>query len=383
MTRIDLIYYGGGGGHRSTATALSQVIEKQQPNWQPQLVNIEEIENIEHADMFYRMTGKNGNDIYNLVLKKGWTFLIPLFPLLRTLAKANIRQNSSELIALLESHWRQNQPDLVVSCIPFYNRVLRESLQKAIPTTPFVTLLTDFADSPPHFWIEPQEQFFICPTEQAVAQARALGHQEKRIFRTSGLVINPRFYDSITVDRRSERQRLDLDPDLPTGLILFGGYGSKVILEIAKRLECFQDKLQLIFLCGRNEELASALRQSQGFQKRFVTTFTEDIPYYMHLADFFIGKPGPGSLSEATAMKLPVITERNLFTMSQEKLSCEWITDKELGIVISNFHNIEQAVEKLIQPENYSHYRANLNTLHNQAVFETVDILEEILKAPI
>ncbi|MEH2311623.1 MAG: glycosyltransferase [Nostoc sp.] len=383
MTRIDLIFYSGGGGHRSTANALSQVIKKQQPNWQPQLVNIEEIANIEQADMFYKITGKNGNDIYNLVLKKGWTFLIPLFPLLRTLAKANIRQNYSELIALLENHWRKNQPDLVVSCIPFYNRVLRESLQKAIPTTPFVTILTDFADSPPHFWIEPQEQFLICATEQAVEQARALGHQEKQIFRTSGLVINPRFYDPITIDRRSERQRLDLDPDLPTGLVLFGGYGSKVILEIAQRLECFQDKLQLIFLCGQNEELASALRQSQGFQKRFVTTFTEDIPYYMHLADFFIGKPGPGSLSEAAAMKLPVITERNFFTMSQERLSCEWITDKELGIVISNFHNIERAVEKLIQPENYSHYQANLNTLNNQAVFETVDILEKILKAPI
>ncbi|MEH2082361.1 MAG: glycosyltransferase [Nostoc sp.] len=210
-----------------------------------------------------------------------------------------------------------------------------------------------------------------------------MGHQEKRIFRTSGLVINPRFYEPITVDRRSERQSLDLDPDLPTGLVLFGGYGSKVILEIAKRLECFQHKLQFIFICGCNEELASALRQSQGFQKRFVTTFTEDIPYYMHLADFFIGKPGPGSLSEAMAMKLPVITERNALTMIQETFSCEWITDKEVGIVISNFHNIKRAIEKLIQPENYSDYRANLNTLNNQAVFETVDILEQILKAPI
>lgn len=281
MTRIDLIFYGGGGGHRSTATALSQVIEKQQPSWQPRLVNIEKTGIIEQADMFYRMTGLNGNDIYNLLLKKGWTFLTPL---LRSLAKLNIRQNSSELIALLESHWRKNQPDLVVSCIPFYNRVLRESLQKAIPKTPFVTILIDFADCPPNFWIEPQEQFLICPTEQAVEQARAFGHQEKRIFRTSGVVINPRFYETITVDRRIERQRLGLAPDLPTGLVLFGGYGSKVMLEIAKRLECFQDKLQLMFICGRNEELASALRQSQGFQKRFVTTFTEDIRYYMHLA---------------------------------------------------------------------------------------------------
>lgn len=380
MTRIDLIFFDGGGGHRSTATALYQVIEKQQPFWQPRLVDIQEIETIEHTDMFYKMTRLRGTDIYNLMLKKGWTFL---FRLLQTLAKLNIRQNSSELIALLESHWRKNQPDLVVSCIPLFNRILRESLQKVMPTTPFVTILTDFADCPPNYWIEPQEQFLICPTEQAVEQARAFGHQEKRIFRTSGLVINPQFYEPIAVVRQIERQRLGLAPDLPTGLVLFGGYGSKVMLEIAKRLDCFQDKLQLIFICGRNEELASALRQSQGFQKRFVTTFTEDIPYYMHLADFLIGKPGNVSISEAMAMKLPVITERNALTMLQERDCCKWITDKEVGIIISNFHNIERAIEKLIQPKNYSHYRANLDTFNNQAVFEVVDILEKILKVPI
>lgn len=27
--------------------------------------------------------------------------------------------------------------------------------------------------------------------------------------------------------------------------------------------------------------------------------FTGDIPYFMRIADFFVGKPGPGSISEA------------------------------------------------------------------------------------
>ena len=30
-----------------------------------------------------------------------------------------------------------------------------------------------------------------------------------------------------------------------------------------------------------------------------VVGFTSEIPYYMVLSDFFIGKPGPGSISEA------------------------------------------------------------------------------------
>ena len=210
-------------------------------------------------------------------------------------------------------------------------------------------------------------------------QARSLGVKEEQIVKSSGMVINPRFYEPIVCDRQSERERLGLDPDCITGIVFFGGYGSKVMLEIAKRLECFQQKLQLIFICGHNEELALALRENQGLQKRFVTTFTEDIPYYMHLADFFIGKPGNVSISEALVMKLPVIVERNAATLPQERYITEWLQQKQAGLVIRNFRNIAQAVEKLLQPENFARYRANVAAINNQAVFEIPDILQKIL----
>ncbi|MEO1672866.1 MAG: glycosyltransferase, partial [Cyanobacteria bacterium J06631_2] len=228
---------------------------------------------------------------------------------------------------------------------------------------------------------EPEtDNYLVCGTEKAVQQARSLGVREERIIKTSGLVIHPDFYQPFSGDRRSERQKLGLDPDCPTGLVMFGGNGSQVMLDIAQRLECFQEELQLIFLCGRDCELASVLQQSKSQQKRFITTFTKDIPYYMRLADFFIGKPGNVSISEAIAMKLPIITEGNALTMIQEKYCCELIAEKDVGIVISNFRNIKQAVTELIQPENYVRYQANLNNLNNQAVFEVVDILQTILE---
>ncbi|MDJ0691492.1 MAG: glycosyltransferase [Xenococcaceae cyanobacterium MO_188.B32] len=376
MTKIDLIFLDGGGGHRSTATALHEIIKKKKSTWQPRLVNIQEIDTIKDFDIFYKMTGLPVTDIYNLMLKRGWTFL---FPLIMTLGKLNLRHKSSELIALFERHWLKTQPDVVLSCIPNLNKILRESLQKAIPTTTFGTILTDFADCPPNYWIEQQEQFLICPTERAVKQARALGHQEEQIFLTSGLVINPRFYDPITVDRRIERESLGLVPDLPTGLVLFGGYGSTVMIKIARCLERSALNLQLIFLCGRNEKLAKLLRLSQNRLPWFVETFTNQIPYYMHLSDFFIGKPGPGSISEALAMNLPVITECNSSTMLQEKYSAEWIDKNEVGIVVRNFQNIDQAVAKLISSETLSRYRANIAAIQNKAVFEVLNILEKIL----
>ncbi|MBD6619607.1 UDP-N-acetylglucosamine--LPS N-acetylglucosamine transferase, partial [Komarekiella sp. 'clone 1'] len=208
----------------------------------------------------------------------------------------------------------------------------------------------------------------------------------ERIIKTSGLIIHPRFYQPIAGDacdglrlRQTERERLGLDPDCLTGIVLFGGYGSKAMLEIAKRLECFQQKLQLIFICGRNEQLAVALRESQGTQKRFVTSFTQDIPYYMHLADFFIGKPGGISISEALAMKLPMIVQRNAATLINERYNTEWIQQKKVGLVINSFRNIDQAVEKFLQPEHFAQYRANVAAVNNQAVFEIPEIVQNIL----
>ena len=44
---------------------------------------------------------------------------------------------------------------MLISVIPHFNRQLHESWAAACPGKPFVTLITDLADFPPRFWIEP------------------------------------------------------------------------------------------------------------------------------------------------------------------------------------------------------------------------------------
>jgi hypothetical protein len=101
---------------------------------------------------------------------------------------------------------------------------------------PYVTILTDFADYPPHFWIEKQPQYFICGTAKAMEQARALGHPPERIFAVSGMILRPIFYQNVEVNRAAERRQIGLHPDHPTGIIMFGGQGSRVMTDIAERL---------------------------------------------------------------------------------------------------------------------------------------------------
>src|ERR1019366_6505767 len=125
--------------------------------------------------------------------------------------------------------------------------------------------------------------------ERAVAHAQALNIDGSRIFQVSGMIVHPRFYQTISCDRRAERKQRGLDPDAPTGLVLFGGQGSSAMLDIAEHLDAEgPHHLQLIYICGRNEKLANALRSRRSGVRTFVEGFTAQVPFYMALSDFFI-----------------------------------------------------------------------------------------------
>ena len=238
-----------------------------------------------------------------------------------------------------------------------------------------MTILTDFADTPPHFWIEPrQAQHLICGTPKAAAQARSAGYDDRHIHETSGMIIRPDFYQQPPVDWRLARQKLQLDPDRPTGIVMFGGHGSKVMRSIAKRL----DDTQLILVCGHNSELADQLRTMSASAPRAVIGFTELVRYFMQLADFFIGKPGPGSISEAIQQRLPVIIVRNSWTMPQERYNADWVQEHNAGFVLDSFKTIHGAVSTLTG--RIDDYHAGVVRIQNRAIFEIPEILGRILR---
>jgi len=375
MQKVEFCFFDAGGGHRAAATALEMSIDAQRLPWNVQLTNLQEL--MDDLDILKKYAGIRIEDYYNWMLRSGWT--LGSIQLMKVLQFA-IRTRHNATVRLLAKHWKETDPDLVVSFVPHFNRALCESFANAFPGRPFLTVLTDIADYPPHFWIERQLQYLVCGSERAVAQAHAAGHTDDRIFRASGMILHPRFYELQTEDRASGRTRLGLRADLPTALVLFGGYGSQAMLDIAAALDESNLELQMIFISGRNQKLAEALRTQKSRLPRFVEGFTANVNSYMHLADFFIGKPGPGSVSEAINMKLPVIVENNAWTLPQERYNTQWVLEKEVGIVLRSFREIEKAVAQIIEPSTLARYRANAAALHNQAVFEIPGMMLQILE---
>jgi 1,2-diacylglycerol 3-beta-galactosyltransferase len=189
------------------------------------------------------------------------------------------------------------------------------------------------------------------------------------------MILRPEFHLAAPTDRVAERLRVGLDASTPTGLVLFGGTGSRVMKRIALRLP----ETPLILMCGRNLALAEELRALPSRAPRVVVGYTPEVARWMDRADFFIGKPGPGSLSEAVQRGLPVIVTRNAWTLPQERFNADWVRQHGLGVVHRSFRSVDAAVGELTArlPE----YQARVREIENDAVFALPHILRRILEA--
>src|SRR6476660_8344576 len=188
--KIHVIFHDAGGGHRNAAVALKAVCEQQGRPWDLNLVQFQEL--TDHLDVLRRLTGIRIQEQYNLLLRNGWTWGSEY--LLRVL-QFTIRIFHRPLVKLLANYWREHPADLLISVIPHFNREIAESWTAVYPGQPFVTIITDMADYPRRFWIEPvAEQIVVAGSDRAAQQACDLGKSERNLFQASGRILRPEFY---------------------------------------------------------------------------------------------------------------------------------------------------------------------------------------------
>ncbi len=369
MTTLDLVFFNAGGGHRAAAEALQAVLADTHPHWRVRRVDLFQV--LDPGGQFRRLTGFAPEAYYNKRLATGFT--LGLAQELRLL-QAMIRWAHAPMVKRLNRHWRAAPADGVVSLVPNFNRAIADGLGAARPGTPFVTVMTDLADHPPHFWIEPRHtQHLVCGTARAAGQALALGLPGSSVHRVSGMLLRPAFYAAQDTDRAAARRAVGLDGAAPVGVVMFGGHGAATMKRIAAALP---DR-PLILLCGHNRALADALRAQPSMAPRVVVGFTPDVAHWLRLGDYFIGKPGPGSLSEALHCGLPVLVARNAWTMPQERFNTDWVQAEDVGLVLPGFAQVRDGVERLLA--RLPTLRAHAAGMRNRALFELPPLLERLI----
>src|SRR6202163_2104199 len=196
------------------------------------------------------------------------------------------------------------------------------------------------------------------------------------------MIVRPEFYAREEVVGGDLRNHMGLARDLPTAIVLFGGYGSGVMHQIARRLDRANVPVQLILICGRNEKLAARFRAESWKFPLHIVGFTKEVHRLMCAADFMIGKPGPGSIAEAMVRHLPVLIECNAWTLPQERYNAEWVKEKEVGLVLDNFRSVAEGVKKIVEPATLARLKNNVKAFNNRALFEIPEILDGLMLEP-
>src|SRR5258708_10092270 len=120
--RISLVFFDAGGGHRNAATAVQVEIGRQGLPFEVSLVNLQEI--LDPLDILRKLTGIRIQDLYNKMLRHGWTLGSP--QLMRVLQLV-VRLYHGPSVRALKSFWLETAPALVGSLVPHFTPALRET----------------------------------------------------------------------------------------------------------------------------------------------------------------------------------------------------------------------------------------------------------------
>jgi hypothetical protein len=373
---VLLFTIDAGGGHRAAARALVTAAEETGAPFRFRVESFQQT--LLPLDLLKQATGLSLEDAYNLILRRHASAL--MVPLLRVMHAA-IRARRPAIVRTLAAWLRQQpRPAAVVSVMPNFNGVMRDAIHEAIPGTPLMVVLTDFADFPPRFWIEPGLDRVVVGTDEARAQALATGIPPEKVARVSGMVMNPRFYRAGGPSVRGRvRGELGLGEAAFAVTLLFGGKGSPEMAPLAERLLAADPAFRVIAICGENpplfEQLASLEARATGRLVRL--GFTDRVAELLAASDLLVTKPGPGSLSEAFHQRVPVVVTRNLHTIPQERFNTEFVRDRGLGLVVSHWREIPAAVLSLYRdaPERAAIQKRLAALPENRAVYEVIDVV--------
>lgn len=199
---------------------------------------------------------------------------------------------------------KKYQPDMIVSTHPFpagavswYRSGRREEDFSA------ATVITDYSIH--QMWIYQHiDQYFVA-RETMKTDLIAAGLPPEQIFVT-GIPI------AVTEDSRSREEiaaAFDVDVTRPVILLMGGGLGLGGVLEVLQELEKVAEPLELLVVAGKNEELLHSAREAAANSHHRIKAwgYTDRVQDLMRIATLLVSKPGALTITEALALRLPMV----------------------------------------------------------------------------
>ena len=167
-----------------------------------------------------------------------------------------------------------------------------------------------------------------CSVEASVEHLPA----EKTV--VTGYPVRRQFRDAT---REEGIARFHLDPSLQTVLVAGGSLGAHTInLSIAESLRVLLDRVQLVHVCGRDEEhwLAREREKLPEWQRAryHLYAYTDEMAYAMAASDLAVTRAGASTLGELPMAGLPAVLIPGGF--SDQRLNADYLSDRGAAITL-------------------------------------------------
>lgn len=335
--RIILMYISEVSGHHCATIA----IEKALKNIQPDIVTL----NINAFNYTNPVSEKIINRLYMGVIKRTpqiWDYLYDnpaVVKRLERIKRTVHKVNSPKLKELFDDFL----PDAVVCTQAFPCGMVADYKTTYNVALPLVAVLTDYA--PHSYWVYDSVDYYITPTEDVSLRLEKKGVKPEKI-KALGIPFDPKF--NIPLSRQTLAEKFNIDPNLPTILIMGGGQGLGPIKTICKSLEKIPDRIQEIIVTGTNAKLYDSLKKrgEKSQKKTLLFEYADNIEELMTLSDIIITKPGGITTSEVLAKKLAMIIVKPI--PGQEANNTNYLTEKKAAIKIEDPKDIVAVITSLL-----------------------------------
>lgn len=368
---VCIVFSDTGGGHRSAVEALTAAIKDAaaaDPNHRIVQVTSENIVERTHP------LNKQFVQLYNYLLRHRQPAMKYYYDLLHFL-----KPNESELGYLISrdylTEWFTRQaPSVVVSMHPMTNHYIARAMREIgiKDFTKLVTVITDPNANLWRGWACAESDLIIAPNEIVFNKLMEWGMAPEKVV-VAGMPVHPDFLKEASVDRETFLSHLGLCSNTLTLCVNAGWAGGGNMLSVLSALRDIHRPLQVIFLCGHNNELyeeAVDMAADLPFSIS-VLPFHDRMSDLMKAVDLMVTKAGGLTTFQAVASRLPLVIDCITEPMPQERGTVDILVDGGLAVKLQNPADILDIVNSATMVTDRHRALPQVHNLdHDRAVYE-------------
>jgi processive 1,2-diacylglycerol beta-glucosyltransferase len=337
--RVLIATVTAGGGHLAAAAALLEAWEKMRPQDVVQKVDLLDFASRLYRKLYintYVKVVEHAPEIYGLVFNR--TDQVENLSKINQLRRTLAHRTNKGFVRFLNDF----KPDAILCSHYLPLEILAHLKEKKRGTNPFtVCIVTDFEVH--SFWMEPSVDLYCVAADETRGSLVARGTRAGQIAVT-GIPVAAKF--SVPINPLDVRRQYGLRDDLPTVLVLSGGFGMGPVEEILAELDKAETNFQMLVVAGKNQELRNELAVKEYKHPARILGFARNMHELMAVSDLIVTKPGGLTSSEALAVGRPLLIVNPI--PGQETANSDFLLERGAAVKVNRAEDLSFRIKQLL-----------------------------------